>query len=196
MQPGLNATYYHSGFQHVTTVNGTIFNEFLKWTVKDNATYPEYELFYVYDSWNGPTNSVSYVNSSTCYDFNWRGMDWLYRNGAKLNYSEPMLHDYIVLLSAKPTPVNYSDPVWHDQINKFYEAFHLHLNDPWEDWILFLEDLLLGNKFLYAYGQYYVLEPMHYPYVHKSYSPQPLPGQPSNATKPALAPRKSHVHIN
>lgn len=177
VQPYLNQSYYSAGFQYVTTVNGTVFNRFLDWTVGDNSTYSEYELFYSMDSWKGPTQSTIYVNSSTCYDFNWRGMQFLYSQGATIRTTDPMKHDYIVLYSAKPQQVSFQDPVWRDEIIKFYESIHLHLHAPWEQWIEFLEDLLLGNKFLYAQGQYWLIEPMHFPYIGRHYEAQPLPGQ-------------------
>lgn len=184
MQEGLNETYYSAGFQHVTTTTGAIYNKFLQWTVQDNITYSKYELMYSMNDWIGPSNSTVYINSSTCYDFNWRGMDFLWRNGARLNYSQPMLHDYIVLLSKRrPVEVDYTDPVWRAQIDTYYESLHLHLHAPWEEWLLFLEDLLLGNKFLYSGGKYWLLEPMRYPYLVKHYAAQPLPGQPSSAAE-------------
>ena len=177
--PLLNRSYYTAGYQHVTTVNGTLFNQFLDWTTVDNKTYTEYQLFYAMDKWDGSIeNSTVYVNSSTCYDFNWRGMDFLYRNGAKLNYSEPMKHDFMALLTSPPQEVDYNDPVWHEKITAFYKALHVNLHDSWVEWLLFLEDLVLGDKFLHANGRYYWMSPMHKPYFKREYAPAPLPGQP------------------
>merc|ERR1711916_350056 len=174
--PVLNRTYYSQGFQYVTTVNGSVFNDFLRWTTVDNQTYSEYELMYAMDHWKGPLNSTYWVNSSTCYDFNWRGMDFLYKNGAKLNYSEPMKHDFMALLTSPPQEVDYNDPVWHEKITAFYKALHVNLHDSWVEWLLFLEDLVLGDKFLHANGRYYWMSPMHKPYFKRDYAPAPLPG--------------------
>ena len=35
----LNQTYYSQGFQHVTTTNGTVFNQFLDWLPQDNVRH-------------------------------------------------------------------------------------------------------------------------------------------------------------
>ncbi len=78
LQPGLNATYYNVGLQHVTTVNGTVWNRLLQWTQPDNTTFSEYQLSYVVDEWRGPRNTTFFINSSTCYDFNWRAFQALY----------------------------------------------------------------------------------------------------------------------
>ena len=174
----LNETYYSQGFQYVTTVNGSVFNDFLRWTETDNKTYSEYELFYSMHRWNGPLNSTTYVNSSTCYDFNWRGMDFLYQNGAILDYSEPMLHDYISTISDAPVEVDYSDPKWKVQIDQFYTSLHLNLHSSLEQWLEFIAELLLGPKFLHAHGTYYLLPDMHHPFLSKQYAAAPLPGQP------------------
>ncbi len=65
----MNTTYYNVGVQLATTVNGTVFNRFLQWSlplgrpccvliqlafcraVKDNTTYSEYQLSYVIPQW-------------------------------------------------------------------------------------------------------------------------------------------------
>ena len=176
--PVLNETYYSQGFQYVTTVNGSVFNDFLRWTVQDNATYNEYELFYAMHRWEGPINSTRYLNSSTCYDFNWRGMDFLYKAGANISYTEPMYHDYIATISDPLVEVDYNDPYWKKQIDQFYISLHLNLHSSWEQWLLFLTELLVGHKFLHAHQRYYLMPNMHHPYIAKHYSQAPLPGQP------------------
>ncbi len=177
----LNQTYYNAGFQYLTTVNGTLFNRFLEWAVADNATHSEYELISAVPAWHEPWNPVgnvsAFINSSTCYDFNWRGMDFLWRNGAVLDYSQPMKHDFIATVSAAPQEVDYNDPYWRLEVNTFYNALRLHMHDSPADWLIFLEDLLLGNKFLHANQRYYLLNPMHSPYFVHKYLPFNLPGQ-------------------
>jgi hypothetical protein len=89
-----------------------------------------------------------------------------------------MQHDWIGTSSDAPQEVNYYDPTWTNDINKFYQALRANLHDSWLDWLLFIEDLLLGNKFFYKKGKYYLLPHMHKPYIVKKYETAPMPGQP------------------
>lgn len=89
-----------------------------------------------------------------------------------------MKHDFIGTLSDAPQEVDYNDPFWQGSINRFYEALRVNLHDPWVEWLLFIEDLLLGNKFFYKKGKYYLLPSMHHPYLIKKYLTAPIPGQP------------------
>ncbi len=181
VQEVLNTTYYNAGFQYLTTVNGSLFNRFLEWTVGDNVTHSEYQLANAIPAWHEPWdprgNMTTFINSSTCYDFNWRGMAFLHSNGAVLDYSEPMKHDFIATVSAAPREVDYSDPYWREQINTYYNALQVHMHDSPAQWLIFLEDLFLGNKFLHANQRYYLLEPMYRPYLVSKYLPFDLPGQ-------------------
>ena len=109
VQKFLNQTYYNAGFQYLTQVNGSVFNEFLDWTVKDNVTYSEYELLTALPSWSGSwnprANFTAFINSSTCYDFNWRGIEWLYNHGAILDYNQTYKHDFIATISSQAREV-------------------------------------------------------------------------------------------
>jgi hypothetical protein len=178
----LNETYYNAGFQFVTQVNGSVFNAFLDWSARDNQTFKEYQLITTLsswpESWNPRANFSASINSSTCYDFNWRGMDFLLQSGAKLDYSEPMKHDFIATISAPPREVDYNDAFWRPQIDKFYKALRHSLHVSVEEWLLLLEDLVLGSKFVHANQKYYVIDPVYSPYFVRKYLPFNLPGQP------------------
>lgn len=63
------------------------------------------------------------------------------------------------------------------EIDNFYSSLRHGLNLPIEQWLILLEDLLLGSKFFHANQRYYVLDPMHKPYIVHEYLPFNLPGQ-------------------
>jgi len=177
LQEGMNVTYYSVGVQLATTINGTVWNKFLQWTLKDNATYTEYQLSYVIDEWKGPLQTTFFINSSTCYDFNWRGFQALYNLGATLNSTQVFKHDYIsYFASVPPVAVDYNDPEWKERINAYYVAWDFHKHDVLEDLIRFLIEILLGDKFMYANGQYWYLKELHHPYFKNIYDFQCLPG--------------------
>lgn len=109
VQKILNKTYYNAGFQYVTQVNGSVFNSFLDWAVQDNKTFTEYQLLASIPSWKEPWdprgNATTFFNSSTCNDFNWRGFEWLYNHGAKLNYNQTYKREFIATVSVQPVEV-------------------------------------------------------------------------------------------
>lgn len=73
--------------------------------------------------WNGYNGTTFWLNSSTCYDFNWRGFRALYQLGAKLNYTQDYKHDFIAYYATEPpTKVNYSDPVVKGAVDAYYEG--------------------------------------------------------------------------
>lgn len=193
---GFNRSYYHTEQQLVTTITGSQWNKMLEWTVKDNSTWPEYELWYVYDRWNGVENSTRWMNSSTCYDYNWRGFQFLYDVGAKLNYSQVYKHDYINLYSDKPQKVDYNDPLTRWKVNKFFSSWHLHFNDTAAEILEFLETILIGDKYIYAYGDYWLLPKMHHPYVGNVYTYQPLPGTPPEIERMHRAANPDQVRVS
>ncbi len=102
--------------------------------------------------------------------------------GAQLNYSQVYKHDYInYYTKVAPLPVDYNNVVWRERINKYYEAWDFHRHDLIEDLLLFLEDILLGDKFMFANERYYWLQEMHHPYFKNVYDYQCLPGQNCSA---------------
>mmetsp|Transcript_121792 Transcript_121792/g.171357 ORF Transcript_121792/g.171357 Transcript_121792/m.171357 type:complete len:347 (+) Transcript_121792:69-1109(+) len=178
---GIKWSYYNAGQNLVTNITGLQFNEFIKWVPKDNVTWTEYQLFYAYEHFDG-WNTPQLVTASTCYDYNWRVWDELYRLGAKFNYSIALKHDWVnVYTSAVPLKtVDMTQPPIKKEVIEFYNAWVNSLHVPWVDFLMALEDILLGSKYLHAYGKYYILDPMNAPYMNRYYSYAPFPGTPKD----------------
>jgi hypothetical protein len=196
LQPGMNVSYYSVDVQHATTVNGTVWNQFLQWAVKDNATYPEYQLNYVIPEWQGPLETKFFIKSSTCYDFNWRGFQALYDLGAVMNSTAQFKHDYIsYYTSVPPVPVDYNDPAWRERINAYYVAWDFHRHDLIEDLLIWLETILLSDKFMFANGQYWYLKELHHPWFKNVYDWQCMPGVNCSSWKPLSSVHSVHPSL-
>ena len=65
---GMDTDYYNHNMTLMATISGHIFNQLMEWMPSDNATWPTYELFYVWDEFRHD----KYIQSSTCVEFTWR----------------------------------------------------------------------------------------------------------------------------
>jgi hypothetical protein len=144
---GLNASYFSIGIQHVARINGTMLAKFMAFVKQDNITVTDYQLLYIVDEWRGPLNTTFYLNSSACYDFIWRGMQFLYNNDIQLNDNITYKHDFVYFsVRSPPVRIDYNNSTWRKRINAYYVALHLNIHDTKLQFAEFLADLVLGDK--------------------------------------------------
>eukprot|EP01133_Synstelium_polycarpum_P010878 gene10878-12674_t len=176
--PAINNTYWDPKFfssaskTYMTTINGTVFNNFNQWMVGYNDTNPNYQTF---DLWNNFGESL-FIQSNTCDDFAVAGFDYLASQGAFFDCDIVFKRDYINLYTEKPIPVDYETE--KDHIIKYYSAFNIHKGESILEIIENLFSIVGLKKYVYIQGNYYQLN-MNFPFVDIRYEYAPLPGCPA-----------------
>ncbi|EGG24057.1 hypothetical protein DFA_06195 [Cavenderia fasciculata] len=179
--PWINATYWDSKHfstasrTYMTTINGSVFNQFIPWSISYNNSNPIYQTW---DVWNSYGQDL-YVPSNTCDDFAVAAFNFLYSRGSTYDCNIVLKRDYINLFSEKPVPVDYEEN--KDEIIRFYQAFNVQKG---ESFLTILENLLsiVGlPKFIYIQEQYLQLS-LNFPFADLKYDFAPLPGCPAPST--------------
>jgi hypothetical protein len=170
--------YWDANISVLSTISGDVFNGLMfEYVASVNETHPHYYLWNVFNHWGGKT----YIDAYDCVAFVWEALQYLYEQGAELNYYQNPKRNFASLFTSQPpllinTTTGSVVPI-QEVIDFFLDLDEIVKTpsklDAWEKWGLLL---LEGNFFIYYEQQYYKLS-LQYPFFSNKYAPYPLPGQ-------------------
>ena len=181
--PGIDAKHWKENgtLVQVTTINGTVFNQFANWTLQDNNTYPIYETWTVRERLG---NNTVWFEAFDCASWVIRAFEAMHNYGAEFDTSVQLNYTKVELITATPRYVGNSSNIHENEevygnLLKFYANFQ-HYKNPakmFGDLIKFMEEFLVDDgKFFLFYNENYYELPLQYPFIRFTFDEVPLPG--------------------
>jgi len=174
---GINSTYWIAGIYTVAVIDGTLFNNFLsEFNSKINGTYPFYNMLSIIDQFG----DKPWVPSWDCFDFVWFSFQYLYDNGAKLNYSLHLERNFVNLYGDMPldyTDLFNNDPEIQEDVINFFALITAAFDElSFEDFLTAALSFTEGEFYVRSSSSYWKTQ-VHFPYIAVDFDVKLLPGQ-------------------
>jgi len=172
---GINTTYWHSLQQHVATMNGTTFNNFMQWISHANQTFTFYDPWSVYQSF--PDKPL--MKGFECFQWAVGAINKIKALGSTMMPGSDKLKVSIgnAFSNYKPTKVLITDPLWRDRITDFYLLLDEKFNELGLLGVLteLWEFVVDGDFFIRNNNDYYFVE-LAFPYFEMHWMALPTTG--------------------
>jgi len=176
---GINESYWIADQVRVAQINGSVFNQFIKWSPAINETYPYYDMFALTD----PNTTDIYLNSFDCFDFVWLSFEYLYAQKVKFDYTVNVSRNYMTFWGESPVDMselyNTSD-YYRTDINDFYIFTELKISDmSVSAWASMTYDVTTEGLFYIHQDSKYWMTYLEDPLMTIKFLDTPLPGAPA-----------------
>jgi len=171
---GINWTYWISGELPVTTINGTIYNEFMcQWNSQINKTHPFYNMFSILKEWG----SLAWEPSWDCFDFVWAAFAALNGLGAKfdvdLSFHRMYINSYSKIPPIDETILYYEDDNVREDIIDFFAFIQDSKYESWTEFVLSMMNIFEGTFYIRQSDHYFQIQ-LHFPYFGFDWEAAPL----------------------
>jgi hypothetical protein len=162
----INQTFWYSNREIVANLNGTTYNNLMKWIGSYNTTNPWYNIWTVLYNWPGKILFAS----EDCFSFVWNTFRYLEGLGVKIIPSKAKVSMLAFYSYNPPVQVDYTNPTIKKDIVKFYTSMVSKINSLGALGIIeVMLDLMLEENYYFHVGNSYYQVELAYPWVGTIY---------------------------
>jgi len=163
---GINETFWNSNFELLATINGTTYNNLMKWTGSYNTSFPWYNIWSVYKHFPG----TPLFPSDDCFTFVWNTINFLKGQGVSVVPSQAKVSLLAFYSDTAPVKVDYTNITIKKDILAFYSSMVSKLDSLGV--IGFIEvmiELALWENYYFHDGNDYYQVSLKFPWVGTIY---------------------------
>jgi len=176
---GINMTFWSFGTKMVGSINGSVYNQYLKWVALYNDTETDskfYDVFSIYTHFPMRPWDTKWMNPHECFSFAWESYRFMASLGVRWTLRTARQSIVAIHTQNAPTLISMTDPVERKLVANFYLYFTNRIATEGDDAIIdIIRDLLQNDRYyLHRRGQYYLVHPWA-PFMDTLYVEVPLP---------------------